>query len=225
MLRVLLSIVSAAFKKLPRGERRCGEKGGNQNPSELRAKWSHNSGSGWPDTARRIPSTWSKHTSRNCIVWDREKNECRAPWDLSKAASFISAKPPLDAPAAPARFSRALYAAATTTIASPTTRVYVWSRATVLVCSWWRRKEGTRAEKWHDERAERSRKSFYKERRCQTRRHLIMESRRVFFSELAWRSLGYPYFFVSLLQHVMFSILISYTRIILSISFRRAYIF
>lgn len=46
MLCVLLSIVSAAFKKLPRGERRCAE--GGKNPSELRAKWSHNSGSGWP---------------------------------------------------------------------------------------------------------------------------------------------------------------------------------
>lgn len=137
------------------------------------------------DTARRIPSTWSKHTSRNCIVWDREENECRAPWDLSKAASFISAKPPLDALAAPARFSRALYAAATPP--SPLRRrLYTCDRA--LPCSWWRRKEGTRAEKWHDERAERASIKSEKVSNAPTSNHWI--SQRLPFEKLGWRYLS-----------------------------------
>lgn len=61
-------------------------------------------------TAQRIPSTWSKHTSRDCIVWDREEKEYYAV-GFSRGGIFHLCQPPLDALAAPAGLSRALYAA------------------------------------------------------------------------------------------------------------------
>ncbi|KYQ55656.1 hypothetical protein ALC60_05407 [Trachymyrmex zeteki] len=61
-------------------------------------------------TAQRIPSTWSEHTSRDCIVWDREEKECCAV-GFSRGGIFHLCQPPLDALAAPAGLSRALYAA------------------------------------------------------------------------------------------------------------------
>jgi len=108
-------------------------------------------------TAQRIPPTWSKHTSRDRIVWDREEKECRVV-GFSKGGIFHLYQPPLDAPAAPARLSRTLYAAAT----PPPCRSQLWRGVyrvyvIVLPCSRSRRKKGMRAEKWHDI----ARKSFY----------------------------------------------------------------
>lgn len=80
-------------------------------------------------TAQRIPSTWSKHTLRDCIVWDREEKKCRAV-GFSRGGIFHLCQPPLDASPAPARLSRALY----TTTTPPARRsrlcqdAYTWSR-------------------------------------------------------------------------------------------------
>lgn len=90
-------------------------------------------------------------------LYDREESECAAPWDLSEGGIFhLSANSLWTRPAAPARLSRALCAAVTPSrpVPSPLTpRVYVIA----LPCSRSRRKEGTRAEKRHDD----GRKSFY----------------------------------------------------------------
>lgn len=76
------------------------------------AKWSHNSGSGWPARRGGFFRLRRSTTSRDCIVWDREETECRAVGS-SKGGVFHLCQPPLDALAALAGLSRALYAAAT----------------------------------------------------------------------------------------------------------------
>lgn len=211
----IVALCVAAFKKLPRGERRCGEEGG----TKIRASCAPNEVTTLAAGGRTRRGGFlrlGRSTHHESVLYGTARGTSAARRGIFQSRPLSSLPNPLwTRPAAPARFSRALYAAATTnTSAFPTTCVRTCDLA--LPCSSARddeEKRGTRAEKWHDERAERSRKSFYKERRCQTRRHLIMESRRVFYSKPAWRSLGYPYFFVSLLQHVMFSILISVMRV------------
>lgn len=112
-------------------------------------------------TMRRIPSTWSKHTSRDCIVWDREE-ECRAAAvGFSRGGIFHLCQPPLNASAALTTLSRTLYAAATppprrhrSRLCPSPRHICIRDRATVLTIT---KKRETLAEKWHDV----ARKNFY----------------------------------------------------------------
>lgn len=83
------------------------------------------------DTAQRIPSTWSKHTSRDCIVWDREEKKCRAV-GFSRGGIFHLCQPPLDAPAAPARLSHYMPLRHHRLVAADSVETRTRDRATVL---------------------------------------------------------------------------------------------
>lgn len=157
-------------------------------------------------TTRRIPSTWSKHTSRDCIVWDREEKECRAV-GFSRGGIFHLCQPPLDALAAPARLSRTLYVAATLPprrsrlCPSPSRSTYTWSRY--------------RAHD-HEEKRERERKNdttalerASMERRCQTCRHLIVESRLVSSRLISFSNLPNKIFEIYLLFLIALAICIN----------------
>lgn len=162
--------------RLPRGSGRGWGKKKKVRPSC--AKWSHNSGQ--RVAGGFLPSTWPEHTQimrPHCVT--ARSASAVAPWDLSEAASFISANPLWTRPAAPARLSRALCAATTTpspsAVASVAARIR--DRATVLTII---TKKGKVRERKNDTTPGRDEKerSTSMTRRCQTCRHLITEFRR-----------------------------------------------
>lgn len=143
---------------------------------------------------RRIPSSdlAPEHTQimrPHCVT--ARSASAVAPWDLAVAASFHLCQPPLDRPPPQGFLARIMcrydddYDDDTTIVARLCRTARIRDRATVLTIITKNRRLRERKNDTTLGREESERQSASMARRCQTRRHLITESRRYPFELLS----------------------------------------